>query len=90
MTDQAKRISQELRPYVDHSEAEDLDRIATRLQRTDPDPPSAAFRAELKARLMELEGRQVGTYWRPRRLRLAIASYVGSGLGLLGVAALLA
>ena len=83
-----KRISDELRPYVDREEGEALDRIAWRLEETDPEPPSAAFRSELRSHLVELQGRQIRTVWRPRSLRLAVASYVGSGLALLAIAAL--
>lgn len=91
MTEREKGISHELRPYVDDGEAEALDRLAARLFETDPAPPSAAFRSSLKAHLVELESRRIGDVRRrPRRLRVAVASYVGSGLGLLGIAALAA
>ena len=75
-------ISHELRPYVDRGEAEAVDRIGDRLEAERP-VPRAGFRAELKARLASAP-----TSWRPRRLRLAVAAYAGSGFLLLAVAAL--
>lgn len=90
MTERPHHIWGELRPHVDDSEAEDLSRIAKRLQETDPEPPSSAFRAELKAHLIDLEGRQIGVRGRPRRLRVAAIAYLFCGLGLLAIAALAA
>jgi hypothetical protein len=75
-------ISDELRPYVDRGEAEAIDRIGERLEAERPNP-RAGFRAELKARLASAPAS-----WRPQRLRLAVAAYLGSGLLLLAVAAL--
>lgn len=65
---------------IDHPE---LDPIAERLQAERP-IPRAGFRAELRRRLLfELErGRPA-----PRRLRLLLAAYAGSGALLLVVAA---
>ena len=87
MNDQPHRkISSELRPYVDKSGVEPIDKLGERLTESRP-IPRAGFRAELKAHLTELEQRQ-GLSWRPRNLRAAIAAYAGSGLSLLGIAAL--
>jgi IS5 family transposase len=80
------RMSDELRPYVDRSEAEAIDRIAERLLAERP-APRAAFRAALNARLLELAGSR-GTAWRPRRLRALVAAYAGSGVALLAIAAI--
>ena len=77
-------ISDELRPYVDRSQAEAIDEVGRRLESERP-VPRAGFRAELRAHLAE-HGRRPAT-WRPRRLGLAIAGYAGSGLVLLVVAA---
>ncbi|MGI9557920.1 MAG: hypothetical protein ACR2N5_08270 [Solirubrobacterales bacterium] len=87
MAEHRRRISDELRPYLDRAEAAEIDQVGELLDRTDPDPPPAAFRAELRARLVELEDQQPSSGWRPRRLGLAVASYVGSGLILLAIAA---
>ena len=76
------RIFHELRPYVDRSEAEALDRIGERLEAERP-LPRAGFRAELQSSLATAR-----TPWRPRRLGLAVAAYMGSGLMLLAVAAI--
>ena len=87
MNDQPHRkISSELRPYVDKTDAGSIDELADRLTESRP-IPRAGFRAELKAHLTELEQRQ-GLSWRPRNLRAAIAASAGSGLSLLGIAAL--
>ena len=75
-------ISEELRPYVDRGEAEAFNRLGERLEAERP-VPRAAFRAELKGLLASKRAR-----WRPRRLGVAVASYVGSGVLVLGVAAL--
>ncbi len=88
MNDPGNRISKELRPYVDRGDAEDFDRIGALLERTDPDPPRSGFRSELRKHLVDLEADRLGVRWRPRRLRLAAAAYLGSGLALLAVAAL--
>lgn len=77
-------LSDELRPYVDHWEAEAIDRLGERLQ-AERQLPRPAFRSELRARLGEL---QHSRPWRPRRLKLAVAGYVCSGLLLLAVAAI--
>jgi hypothetical protein len=78
-------ISDELRPYVDSTEAEAIDLLAERLE-AEPPLLSATFRGELRARLDERAG--VANAWRPRRLRRLVAAYVGSGLLLLVVAAI--
>ena len=79
-------ISDELRPYVDAHEKEDIDSIAERLLDERP-VPRAGFRAELRAHLRELEADRRPA-WRPRRLRVLIGAYAGSGFLLLVVAAL--
>jgi hypothetical protein len=76
-------ISDELRPYVDRSEAEGIDRVGERLEAARP-IPRAAFRAELRARLGRLGTAE--PRWRPRHLGRLVAAYVGSGLLLLAVA----
>jgi hypothetical protein len=81
-----KRISDELRPYVDLSEAEAIDRTGERLFSERP-VPRAAFRAELRAHLGEELG-SARSAWRPRRLRVLVSAYAGSGLVLLLVAAI--
>ena len=79
-------ISDELRPYVDRSEAEGIDLIGERLLAERP-APRAAFRAALHAHLAELVGsRRIA--WRPRRLRALVAAYAGSGAVLLAIAAI--
>lgn len=46
--------------------------------------PGAAFRGDLRRRLLNLAG---ATAARPRRVRLLISAYATSGLGLLAIAA---
>jgi len=75
-------ISRELRPYVDSAESEALDRVGERLERERP-IPRPAFRSALGVTLSRRR-----EPWRPRRLGLAVATYVGSGLLVLAVAAL--
>jgi hypothetical protein len=60
---------------------EALIRLAGRLDRERP-LPAAGFRGELRRRLLAQEQTP-----RPRRLRLLIAGYASSGLGLLLLAA---
>ena len=79
-------ISDELRPYVDRSEAEEIDQIGERLLAERP-APRAAFRAALRAHLAELAGSR-RTAWRPGRLRALVAAYAGSGVVLLAIAAI--
>lgn len=86
----ARRISPELRPYVDRGEADELDGLGRRLYEGHIAPPRPAFKAQLRNRLVELERRQLGASERPQRLWLAIASFTGAGLALLGIAALAA
>lgn len=78
-------ISDELRPYVDRGEADAVDRLGERLV-TERPVPRPAFRAELRARLSRRTPEQPA--WQPRRLRGLVTAYVGSGLLLLGVAAI--
>lgn len=77
-------ISDELRPYVDRHEAEAIDRVGERLL-SERQRPRPAFRAELRAQLSaKAPARE---QWRPKRLRVLVAAYLGSGLTLLAVAA---
>jgi hypothetical protein len=76
------RISDELSDHVSADEREALDRIARRLESERP-VPRAGFRSELHSQLVSAEGS-----WRPARLRLAVAAYSGSGVLLLGIAAI--
>jgi hypothetical protein len=78
-------ISDELRPYVNRGEAEGVDRIAERLSGERP-LPSPDFRSALGLRLIALQS--AAEIWRPRRLRLAVATYLACGVSLLAVAAL--
>ena len=57
------------------------DEVARRLEAERP-VPRAAFRGELRRHLVSDETRS------PRRLRLLVAAYSGSGLALLAVAAI--
>ena len=78
-------LSDELRPYVDRHEAEEIDRLGEHLLAERP-RPRPAFRAELRARLSaKAPARE---QWRPKRLGVLVASYLGSGFALLAVAAL--
>jgi hypothetical protein len=79
-------ISDELRPYVDNTDVEAIDRIGERLEAERP-VPSAAFRMELRARLDERAG-VAARVWKPRRLRTLVLAYSSSGLLLLAVATL--
>jgi hypothetical protein len=88
MNERPKRppgIADELRPYVDSSEAESLDAVARHLTDERP-PPRAGFRSELHARLIELDARQHAS--RPKSLRAAVAAYMVPGAACLGLAAL--
>jgi hypothetical protein len=76
-------LSDELRPYVDSPEADAIDRIGERLATARP-VPRPAFRSELHAHLGDLSERRPR---RPRRLKLAAAAYIGSGLLLLAIPA---
>jgi hypothetical protein len=78
-------IADELRPYVDSSEAESLDAVARHLTDERP-PPRAGFRAELHSRLVQLDARRHRS--RPKNLRTSVLAYVGSGAACLGLAAL--
>jgi hypothetical protein len=78
-------VSDELRPYVDRSEAESIDQVAARLERERP-RPRPAFRSELRARLDRRASER--PVWRPRRLRVLVGAYLGSGLLLMGIAAI--
>ncbi len=78
-------ISDELRPYVNRADAEMIDATADDLQEARA-VPRPAFRAELKARLVDL-GEKGSFGWRPRNLKTAIGAYAVCGLALLIVAA---
>ena len=78
-------IADELRPYVDRHETEGINALGERLRDGRP-IPRAAFRAALRATLSA--GAPALSDWRPRRLRLLVACYVGCGCVLLGVAAI--
>jgi hypothetical protein len=78
-------FSEELRPYVDKSEADGVDRIGERLLDAKP-VPRTEFRTALHAHLSDLKQKPVA--WRPRRLGRLVAAYAGSGFLLLLVAAL--
>ena len=91
MSERSDRISDELQPYVDETEADRLDRIAERLI-DERAAPSAAFRAELRATL-ESEAERAPRAAAPppqplARLRVTVAAYACGGLLLLAVAAL--
>jgi len=82
----ARPVSDELRPYVTRADAAAIDETADRLREARA-VPSPAFRAELKSRLVELDGR--GTFgWRPKNLKATVAAYALSGSALLAVAAI--
>lgn len=76
-------ISAELRPYVDRHETEEMDRLGEHLTSVRP-RPRPAFRSELRAQLTR-EG-AIRDAWRPKRLRVLVASYLASGLVLLAAA----
>jgi hypothetical protein len=78
-------VSEELRPYVNQGESEELNGVEEWLLTRRP-VPSAGFRAELHGRLSALVDRE--RRWRPRRLRLVAIAYTGCGLGLMAVAAI--
>ena len=67
----------------EHNPAGELAAMTSRLEAERP-VPSAAFRGELRRRLL---GSATGVAV-PRRLRLLVAAYGGSGMALLAVAAL--
>jgi hypothetical protein len=77
-------LSDELRPYVDRAEAEAIDQVGDRLAASCP-VLRPAYRSQLRAHLASLSEAQP---WRPRRLKLAVFAYVGSGLFLLAIAAI--
>jgi hypothetical protein len=65
-------------------EAEEVVRLAERLRAERP-VPRAAFRGELRVRLLRSPELVA---WRPARLRLTIGAYLASGVALLAVAAI--
>jgi hypothetical protein len=79
-------IFDELRPYADSHERDAMDSVAERLRDERP-VPRAGFRAELRAHLRDLEAERHPA-WRPKRLRVLVGAYAGSGFLLLIVAAL--
>jgi hypothetical protein len=78
-------VSEELRPYVDRSEAAGVDQAAKRLLDAKPQP-SVAFRTDLYSRLSNAPDEMPS--WRPQRLRRLVFTYAGSGLLLLAFAAI--
>ena len=63
---------------------DDIDQIADRLRSERP-VPAAGFRGELRRRLLVADrGRPVA----PRRLRLLVTAYAGSGAVLMAIAAI--
>jgi hypothetical protein len=78
-------ISDELRPYIDSHEIEGIDGIGEALKGERP-LPRPAFRSELRALLSSREQERVG--WRPRRLGVLVAAYLGSSVLLLAIAAI--
>src|SRR5687768_16139553 len=78
-------ISDELRPYVNRHESEQVNRVGEWLVSRRP-VPSGGFRAELHARLSALVEQE--RVWRPRRLGLVATAYAGCGLALMAVAAI--
>lgn len=88
MSERRTPISAELRPFVDRSEAAEIDRVADRLRagRPTPDP---AFREELGRSLAR--DRPLGSIeLTGPRLHLAVAGLAGSGAALLVLSYLLA
>jgi hypothetical protein len=71
-------ISSELRPFVDQSEADEIDRLAARLRDARPEP-ATAFRSALRSGLEQ----RAGGAWRPRRLRLTVLALAISGAAVL-------
>ena len=87
MTDRPRRrISSELRPYIDMPDAEAVDDLAARLAES-RSLPRPGFRDELTAHLTDLEA-EGGPGWRPKHLGAAIAASAAAGLALLAIAAL--
>jgi hypothetical protein len=81
-----RRISSELRPYVDRPDAESVDELAARLAES-RSAPRDGFRDELTAHLADLEA-EGDPRWRPKHPGAAIAGFGGAGLALLAIAAL--
>jgi hypothetical protein len=76
-------VADELRPFINRSEADGINRIGECLKREVP-APSAAFRAQLRAALGQPP--RTRPKWRPTRLRLLAAAYSISGAILVAVA----
>jgi hypothetical protein len=81
----ARRISEELGAHLDSSEADEIEAVAERLG-TERPRPRPGFRAELRRSLSDPSSLTLAM--RPKRLRLVVAAYCGSGCLLLGVAAI--
>ena len=77
-------VSDELHPYVDSREAEEIDDLGRRLRQERAHPP-AALRSKIRASLSE---RADPASWRPRNLRVLAGAYVASGFALLAIAAI--
>ena len=78
-------VGDELRPYIDEPEVQAINHVGERLASERP-IPRAAFRSALRASLSEDTSARPA--WRPRHLRVLVATYTGCGLLLLGVAAI--
>lgn len=78
-------IAAELRPYVDQPDSDAINEVAAQLVEDRP-IPRAGFRADLRARLIELETKGFG--WRPKNLRGQVAAYGVSGVALIVLGAI--
>ncbi len=87
-SDKRTPISAELRPFVDRSEAAEIDAVADRLRANRP-TPDPEFRAALGAALASRSSR-LGEGLSGPRLRLTVAGLAGSGALLLLVSYLIA
>jgi hypothetical protein len=82
-------IRRDLPSDLDEAEREALVVLAMRLQAERP-VPRPAFRGDLRRELLGAAPRErrLSGVARPRNIRVLVASYIGSGLLLLGVAAI--
>ncbi len=74
----------ELRPYVDRGEMAEIDALGDHLEADKP-IPRAGFRAQLRARLIELRD---SAPIRPARFKVMVGAYGAAGILMLAVAAL--
>jgi hypothetical protein len=79
-------IRRDLPSDLEPSESEELVALAMRLQAQRP-APAPSFRGELSRKLLRVGGARAGLVKR-RTARVLAASYVASGLLLLGIAAI--